>query len=280
VRCPVQRGKFTTSGSGSIVDSENPAAGTQVKLGTVVTLTLGVPQEVSTNWAGYAVAAATDDFLDVETSFVVPTVSCADQPAGSMVALWAGIDGDGNDTVEQDGIAVYCAGPTYAPDYFAWYEVYPADAVTLSSFDVIPGDTVTAYVAGGTAGGAYYGSLTDSEYGQDVTWEAPAPGSLGATAECIVEDPGNGVGLYPYLSLGSVTMTGCTPSGFPIGSLPQTTAIAMENSTGQAFPSSLSDYGANFTVETTSAGPEDGILGSHIRISTPSTDPTVVIPIP
>jgi beta-lactam-binding protein with PASTA domain len=46
---------YTTSGSGSIVESENPAAGTQVKLGTVVTLTLGA---VVPNVVGDTVSAA------------------------------------------------------------------------------------------------------------------------------------------------------------------------------------------------------------------------------
>jgi Peptidase A4 family/PASTA domain len=234
---------YKTSGSGSIVKSESPVAGTAVKLGTVVTLTLESPQLTTGNWAGYAASGSTNDFTSASVSFVVPSVSCADQPAGSYIALWAGLDGFNDETVEQDGIDIYCASADYAPYYFSWYEMYPAYPVVLSLVPV-PGDTITAFVED-TGEGYYDGSLSDSD-GESTTWTASAPaGALDASAECIVEDPG--LPQVPYINLGSASMTGCTVNGKPIGDY-SPYALTMENNFGQeAYPSTLSN-GDSFTL--------------------------------
>jgi hypothetical protein len=57
----------------------------------------------------------------VEGSFIVPHLTCTGQ--NTYVALWAGLDGYNDSTVEQAGVLGECNhGKAY---YYAWYEFYP-----------------------------------------------------------------------------------------------------------------------------------------------------------
>ena len=100
----------------------------------------------STNWSGYAVGA-TAKFNDVKGSWVEPTATCSTAGA-SYAAFWDGIDGYTSSTVEQLGTDSDCLGAG-RPNYYAWYEMYPAGSVTLptAQYPVKPGDTLTAEVS-------------------------------------------------------------------------------------------------------------------------------------
>ncbi|HUO47792.1 MAG TPA: G1 family glutamic endopeptidase, partial [Acidimicrobiales bacterium] len=114
----------------------------------------------STNWSGYAVQSPAA-FTDVVGTWVEPTGTCALlQP--TYASMWVGIDGYGSASVEQLGTDVDCSW-TGSPSYYAWWEMYPANSVQLSSstYPVRPGDTMTAEVK--RSGAGYTLSLHSSE---------------------------------------------------------------------------------------------------------------------
>ena len=82
-------------------------------------VTTGRPLK-STNWSGYSSTGG--PFTSVSASWVQPTGQCG--AGASYSSFWVGLDGDGTDTVEQTGSDVDCAGGV--PDYYTWYEMYPA----------------------------------------------------------------------------------------------------------------------------------------------------------
>ncbi len=151
---------------------------------------------ISENWAGYAVTARGGKTIpQVNDTFTVPSVNCAASPIGSggtYVYDWAGFDGLVNNTVEQEGIAVYCASSTSAPEYVSFYEMYPLAPVTFTG--VSPGDAIS--VQSKRVGSSYVLSLTDITMGGGFTTTQSCPsGSVckDNSAEVITEDPGGAV---------------------------------------------------------------------------------------
>ncbi|PMP60290.1 MAG: hypothetical protein C0172_02160 [Caldisphaera sp.] len=53
----------------------------------------------SYNWAGYALSSTSGSFKEVNASFIVPQISCTKQT--TYVAIWVGLDGFNDNTVEQ-----------------------------------------------------------------------------------------------------------------------------------------------------------------------------------
>jgi Peptidase A4 family len=105
--------------------------------------------EVSTNWAGYAVAAsataAAKPFASVTGRWVQPAATCRSaEPTYS--AFWLGLGGfaRGSFAVEQAGTQANCAFGR--PTYVAWYELFPAPPVNLK-LRVRPGDLLSATVS-------------------------------------------------------------------------------------------------------------------------------------
>jgi hypothetical protein len=107
----------------------------------------GEPYPVtSLNWSGYAVTPTSKSarFTYAHTSFVQPAIKCTGAP-GQGTSDWVGLDGFDNRTVEQDGTLAVCAGKgNMTPQYFAWYEMFPAPLTVV--FKVKPGDTITGAV--------------------------------------------------------------------------------------------------------------------------------------
>jgi hypothetical protein len=100
----------------------------------------------SDNWTGYAVTGT--HFKRVSGSWVQPAANCFGRAAGSTAAsFWVGLGGDleGSGKVEQIGTDSDCdaAGQPY---YYAWYELWPRDGVTLG-LDVEPGDRISVSVS-------------------------------------------------------------------------------------------------------------------------------------
>ena len=114
-----------------------------VGLGQIAALNYG-----STNWSGYyADAPLGDQFTDVQSTFVVPTLK-ASSSGTTYSSCWVGIDGGpggSGDTVEQCGIfsEITSGGSS---QYYAWWEFAPASLVEISTMTVHPGDTITAEV--------------------------------------------------------------------------------------------------------------------------------------
>ncbi len=156
----------------------------------------------STNWSGYAVQANSDTVSAVSGSWVVPTVSTT---STGYAASWVGIDGWSSSTVEQIGTEADVVNGQAT--YYAWYEMYPSNSVTISKMTIDPGDTITGQVswaASSSKGGTYTLTLTDTSHTKDsdtVTVNSSTAFAR-SSAEWIVEAPYSG-GVLPLAHFGT-----------------------------------------------------------------------------
>jgi Peptidase A4 family len=155
---------------------------------------MGIPTATDPNWAGYVGTntASAGDFEQVDADWNVPEIvgsACTDQtfPGVEQTAFWVGLDGDGDQTVEQTGTITGCDQGT--PFYYAWYEMFPGPLVPL--FSVNPGDHMVGAV-NGPPGGPYTINIIDSTTGTSVHQLESCGGSscASASAEVIAEAPG------------------------------------------------------------------------------------------
>ena len=168
----------------------------------------------STNWAGFVSHQPKVTFRQVKATFFVPYLNCTVSPGGTTPtasSAWVGIDGFTSTTVEQDGIEADCNGGT--PSYSAWYEVFPAAAVT-SSITIHPGDSITAVVAYTPATRTFRMTVTDNNNGQhfSVTKVCGPATCKRSSAEVISEAPsevtGTTVTQLPLADYGAESFTG------------------------------------------------------------------------
>jgi peptidase A4-like protein len=168
---------------------------------------------LSQNWSGYA--ATGHNFKTVSASWVQPRVSCKSGGGAQLAGFWVGIDGWGDQTVEQTGDADVCSGASAS--YYAWSEMYPNAPHNYSS-PLKPGDHISASVTY-TGGGKFTLKISDATR----HWSHTAHGSLGsakrASAEVIIETPccTSGGNLYPLAHFAKVTFTKATVDGSGIG---------------------------------------------------------------
>jgi hypothetical protein len=142
------------------------------------------PVMLSTNWSGY-VATSNSKFDSVQGEFLQPSIVC-DGGADRWVAVWTGLDGYRDSTVEQDGTFATCAGPAHRqPVYVAWYEMFPLASVDL--FPVNPGDRIKLGVS--DTAGSFTLSLADATSGQRGAFTAPCGTCRRSSAEWIIERP-------------------------------------------------------------------------------------------
>jgi Peptidase A4 family len=202
-------------------------------------------QEESSNWAGYADTAG--KYTSVSASWTQPAGTCSSGDQYS--AFWIGIDGNSSSTVEQTGTEVDCAGKT--AEYYAWYEMYPGASENYSS-TVKAGDHFTATVTwlGGDKFSLY---IHDSTQGWSHTTDASLTSTPArSSAEVIVEAPccTNSGGILPLTDFGSVTFTGATANGEPIGTPgldPEEVNMAGSSGNNKVTCSALTNDGENFT---------------------------------
>jgi hypothetical protein len=156
---------------------------------------------VSSNWAGYAIAAsdlsvvpdptATPStpaaFTDVTGGWVEPKAHCQAASPSSGAAFWVGLGGaDTSSTaLEQVGTEVDCA-PDGSQRHSAWWEILPSPAVPIR-LRVAPGDRMSAAVlVRGTLVTLQITNLTrHRRFTKNVTMAAPDLSS----AEWIAESP-------------------------------------------------------------------------------------------
>jgi hypothetical protein len=230
---------------------------------------LGV--SASVNWSGYAATATpakSDTVYTVTGTWTVPTVtSTAGNGVAAYSAVWVGIDGFDDGTVEQLGtmqaaevVSQGRRGGTQTETlYYAWTEMYPAGMVELPG-TVKPGDVIMAsvtWVSGGTC----------TLYMKDVTenWTYGPVNVAGSTsaedmsAEWVVEAPSSYFGILPLADFGTVGFTGCSAeisskTAGPIDGNGSTwdemTMVTSNGRTVKAQPSGLTDAGStsSFTV--------------------------------
>jgi hypothetical protein len=114
----------------------------------------------SANWAGYVVEA-THRFTAVTGTWTVPAISCAGVREPTAAAIWVGLDGFRDKTVEQIGVKATCAS---SARYTGWWQMWPAPVHRLAhaGYPVRPGDVLTATV---TRNGKLYTLALDSSAG-------------------------------------------------------------------------------------------------------------------
>ena len=165
--------------------------------------------------SGYSAIDGT--FTSVGANWIQPTAACdgGDQQTG----FWIGLSGTG--TIAQIGTAANCDGDT--PDYYSWWEMYPAAGVPTSNVTE-PGDHMHASVV-------YDGDNEFTMVLENVTrgWvmtEDKTQVSTGGTpisANVIVEansDTGAAGSSGNVTDFGSVTFSGATVNGAALGSFP------------------------------------------------------------
>jgi hypothetical protein len=201
-------------------------------------------QEQSTNWSGYAVTGSNGAFSSVSSSWTEPTATCSSsgrRSSDQYAAFWVGLDGFSSDSVEQTGTDSDCVGRT--PDYYGWYEMYPADPVYFSNA-MAPGDHISASVTfSGTE--TYKLVLTDSTQGWTQTITKNESGLDRSSAEVITEAPSSETGVLPLADFGTVNYTATDANGTSMGSQSPTSIIMVDSSGNQEdSTSAMSSSGA------------------------------------
>lgn len=165
----------------------------------------------STNWAGYAATGTRGHFTGVSSSWTEPTAKCTGF-GDQYSAFWVGLDGYSSSTVEQTGSEVDCTGRT--AQYSAWYEIYPAYPVYVSS-RVRPGDHFTGSVTYQASTGHFVITLADSTQKWTKTVSQAVAGAARSSAEIIAEAPSSGAtgAVLPLTNFGTVNFSGATVNG-------------------------------------------------------------------
>jgi Peptidase A4 family len=254
--------------------------------GSAGAATSAASEEVSSNWAGYAVGGSNSStqFSNVSGSWVEPTSKCSS--GQDYAAFWVGIGGDdgqsssygqsslgdgGSTSLEQIGTQGDCTGN--GTEYYAWYELVPAAPVQLN-LAIHPGDHISASV--GVNGSNIAFSLTDKTTGQSFTKTIQASNPDTSSAEWVAEAPSqcDGSGSctpLPLSDFGTVDFTNATATANGhTGTIsdPSWTAqpIALgsdgtydigygsSQNTAGASPSSLSSDGSSFSVTWQQSG--------------------------
>jgi hypothetical protein len=207
-------------------------------------------QAQSTNWSGYAVTGGSGAFSSVSSTWTEPAASCSGSGA-QYAAFWVGLDGYNSGSVEQTGTDSDCSGSS--PDYYGWYEMYPAAPVYFSN-PIAPGDQISASVTfSGTE--TYTLVLTDSTQGWTQTITQNESGLARSSAEVITEAPSSESGVLPLADFGTINYGSSSDNSASMaGQSP--TSIIMVDSSGQQedSTSSMSSSGGFSNTWLTSNG--------------------------
>jgi hypothetical protein len=205
----------------------------------------------SGNWAGYA--AFGNHFRFVEADYSIPSVNCAASPDGSQAAVWAGLDGFGNSTVEQEGTFAECSGGSAS--YFAFWEMFPNPAVVFTN--VSPGDAI--HVSTYFASGHWNLQLVDRTTGGGFQVSETCSTCKNVSAEVISEAPNGGPpsGLLADFGQAGFNHIGVTSSTGTRGNMLST--LWKEDSITEVSPAT------NATMQTVSVleGPASGANGGY-----------------
>jgi len=217
----------------------------------------------SANWAGYVDTGET--FQTLSSSWTEPTVNCTSTdllglvPEAAYSAFWVGLDGYTSASVEQTGTDSDCTS-SGTPSYYAWYEMYPAGSVDLSTtkYPVQPGDHLTGMVTSNVSGSTFYLILKDSTEGWTFFDSLAGHGLARSSAEFIAEAPSECSALscneLPLANFGTVTFSNAfaaDPAGRHGNIETFTNADIQMASDGSvlASTSGLSGGGSDFSVD-------------------------------
>ncbi|HEX3794535.1 MAG TPA: G1 family glutamic endopeptidase [Acidimicrobiales bacterium] len=221
----------------------------------------------SPNWSGYADSG--DTFTSVSAQWIEPAVTCHAGGGGLLglgssatyAAFWVGLDGYSSTSVEQDGADSDCLA-SGAPNYYAWYEMYPASPVDLSqtTYPVTPGDHMAAAVKSNTAGTSFTLALVDTST-QHAGWmfstTVSSSGLPRSSAEWVAEAPTScsllifcatvGLSNFGSVAFSNAQATDVAGKTGSISSFTDTPLQMASNGSVEATPSPLTAGGTAFT---------------------------------
>ena len=203
----------------------------------------------SSNWSGYAATGGTGAFTSVSSSWVEPTGKCSSGDQYS--SFWVGLDGYSSSSVEQIGSEVDCSGRT--PQYYSWYEMYPADPVNFSN-TVRPGDHFTGSVTS-TGLMSFTLKLSDTTQGWSHTVTKTLSRAARSSAEVIVEAPccTTSGDILPLAHFRTVSFLGSTVNGSSLSTFHRV-RIRIVSANGTAEDSISVLYGGSFSATWLSSG--------------------------
>jgi hypothetical protein len=214
-----------------------------------------VAHSATLNWAGFAAYAAPSPFTTVAGSWKQPTASCSKHSGSTYAAFWVGLDGYNSTSVEQTGTDSDCTSGG-AASYYAWYEMYPAAPVNLSTsqYPVQPGDAISASV-NSTSGKLTIGDATSPRIWSFTTVQSFSGFAL-SSAEWIAEAPSLcsvfSCRVASLTNFGTVTFTGASANGQAVNYSgwkdDPLTMVTSNGRTVKAAPSGLNSAGNSFSV--------------------------------
>jgi len=213
----------------------------------------------SSNWAGYAVAAADGTapvtYSSVSGTWVQPAASCTAGRA-AYSAFWVGLGGysGASPSLEQIGTETDCTASGRAT-YGVWYELVPAASVPVK-LKIFPGNTISANVT--VSGQLVIVKLKNLTRKTSFTKRLFMASPDVSSAEWIAEAPstctssGDRCRTLPLANFGTVAFTSAKAlaaghGGVIVDAAWSATAIELQASTG-AVPSELAADGASFSV--------------------------------
>ncbi|HET8977555.1 MAG TPA: G1 family glutamic endopeptidase [Solirubrobacteraceae bacterium] len=203
-----------------------------------------VGHDTSGNWSGYSVDGS--NASAVSGSWTQPIATCSPGET-SWSSPWLGIDGDLSNTVEQIGTDSDCDSGT--PTYYAWYEMYPKQPVTIS-MAIHPGDVMSARVTA-TSASSFTLTLTDTTTGATYTTTQASKKARRTSVEWIMEGPSGSGGLTDFgsmpFSAAAATINGTSQSLFSFGAAANPITMVTSSGITRSAPSPVSSSGG-FTV--------------------------------
>jgi hypothetical protein len=216
----------------------------------------------SSNWSGYA--DTSDTFGDLSSSWTEPTANCSKGGllglglGASYAAFWVGLDGYSSTSVEQTGTDSDCTS-SGSPSYYAWYEMYPAGSVDLSTtkYPVKPGDAMSASVTSNTTGSSFILALQDPTENWNFSITLAGSGLARSSAEFVAEAPSECNEFFcrqlKLADFGTVNFSNAsvTDTGGHVGTISSFTDVDMQmaaNGTVKATPGGLNSAGNGFSV--------------------------------
>jgi hypothetical protein len=152
------------------------------------------------HWSGYS--AHSSSYSSVSANWVEPTVNCS---SGGEVVFWVGLDGDGNDNVEQTGTHVLCRNGRAI--HTGWWETYPCYNIEDYNDVVQPGDHIQSNVTD-NGDGTYSLYLHDQTQGwTEQPNKRACSGAGDVSAEVITETPEYSNGPSALANFGTVKYT-------------------------------------------------------------------------
>jgi hypothetical protein len=207
----------------------------------------------SLDWAGYTVTESASspqqEVTGISASWTVPAVAAS--AGDTFSAVWVGVGGFIDKTLIQTGTEQDSINGQ--PVYSVWYEMLPADSVTINTVNVSPGDVISASISLVNSNTNEWSiQISDITNGQGFNQNFVYNSSQ-LSAEWIVERPTVNNRLSALADFGSITFkninVGVNQSDGAISNFPFSKVVMNNQQSVQLTSvSPISANGTSFTV--------------------------------